>query len=80
MKSIAICLLSAPYFALLVSKANIEECCANGKIYTVVRGKAVDSIDVSMKFRQIETIKDIDLRIKEKERVLEIIKTKHCKF
>ena len=69
-----------PFFGLLVTKATVDECCANGKIYTIVRGVAVDSIDVSMKFRQIETIKNIEVRIKEQERVLKIIETKHCKF
>ena len=67
-------------FLLPLAKVSKEECFAHGKIYTSVKGSVVDSIDVALKFREIETIKDIEVRIAEKERVLEIIKSKRCKF
>jgi len=59
-----------------------EECFSNGKLYTLVKGVPVDSIDVKLRFRIIDERIDYTLeqRIKEKERILEVIKTKHCKF
>lgn len=58
----------------------------DGKIYVTIinKGKiiAVDSYEVSVMMDSISSRTDmtVEQKIKERERIIEIIKTKHCKF
>lgn len=56
----------------------IVRCFQHGKIFTFVKGRAVDSVTVPMLFQQIETIRDVNQRIAEKEKVIDLIKNKNC--
>lgn len=62
----------------LANQNNIHQCFCHGYIYTYTKNGVADSVDVETYMNQVENIKDLDHRIIEKERVLEIIKTKPC--
>jgi len=65
---------------LLSVTPTIERCYHGGYIYTIAKGIVVDSVSVETLMAKCETERDIEKRILEKEKIIEIIKTKQCKF
>ena len=62
------------------AKPGIEQCYSDGKIYTIVRGVPVDSVDVALVKKRIETTKNVEQRIAEWDSVIAIITNHKCKF